>query len=62
MSGIFNKQQLRKKILYKAALIRPFNKFSQVSMSEMEPKCEAAVDRFLDSYIHSLPSVGKTIK
>ena len=60
--SLFYKKQLREKIMYKAKILRPFNKFSQVSMSEMEPKCEAAVDRFLDSYIHSLPSVGKTIK
>tara|TARA_Y100000593_G_scaffold31370_1_gene61873 strand:- start:1087 stop:1272 length:186 start_codon:yes stop_codon:yes gene_type:complete len=60
--SIFNKQQLRQKILHKASVIRPFNKFSQVSMSEMEPKCEAAVDNFLKAYLHSLPSVGKTIK
>ena len=60
--SLFYKKQLREKIMYKAKTLRAFNKFSQVSMSEMEPKCEAAVDRFLDSYIHSLPSVGKTIK
>jgi len=60
--SLFNKQQLRQKILHKAEIIRPFHKFSQVSMSEMEPKCEAALNRFLDSYIHSLPSKGKTIK
>ena len=60
--SLFYKKQLREQIMYKAKTLRPFNKFSQVSMSEMEPKCEAAVDRFLASYIHSLPSVGKHIK
>ena len=60
--SIFNKQQLRKKILHKASVIRPFNKFNRVSMDEMEPKCEAAMDNFLKAYLRSLPSVGKTIK
>ena len=61
MSSLFNKSQLRKKILH-IAQVKGRKVFTRVSMSEMEPKCEAAVSRFLDSYIHSLPSVGKTIK
>tara|TARA_R100000808_G_scaffold2016_3_gene8555 strand:+ start:9948 stop:10121 length:174 start_codon:yes stop_codon:yes gene_type:complete len=36
-------------------------KFTRVS-AEFYPKVEGAVRRFVRSYIHSLPSVGKTIK
>ena len=60
--SIFNKQNLRKKILHKAETLRPFNKFNRVSMEEMEPRCEAALNRFLEAYINQLPSKGKTIK
>jgi len=36
-------------------------KFTRVS-AEFYPKVDGAVRRFITSYIHSLPSVGKTIK
>ena len=58
--SLFNKSQLRKKILH-IAQVTGRKVFTRVSMSEMEPKCEAAVTRFLDSYLHQLPS-KKTIK
>lgn len=60
MSRLFNKTKLKEKILH-IAHIKGRKVFTRVSISEMEPKCEAAVNRFLDSYIHQLPS-KKTIK
>ena len=58
--SLFNKTKLKEKIL-RIAQMKGRKVFTRVSMAEMEPKCEAAVARFLDGYIHQLPS-KKTIK
>ena len=59
--GLLNKRLLKERIL-QIAQSKGRSKFTRVSITEMEPKVEAAINKYLDSYIHSLPSVGKKIK
>lgn len=61
MSSIFNKSKCKERILH-IAHIKGRTRFTRVSMAEMEPKMEAAMARWLDAYIHQLPSLGRTIK
>lgn len=61
MSSIFNKSKMKERILH-IAHAKGRTRFTRVSMSAMEPKLEAAMVRWLDDYIHRLPSLGRTIK
>jgi hypothetical protein len=61
MSSIFNKSKCKERILH-IAHIKGRTRFTRVSMAEMEPKMEAAMVRWLNAYIHQLPSLGRTIK
>ena len=55
MSSLFHKTKLKEKNLHIAHINWP-QVFTRVSNSEMVPKCEAAVNRFLDSDIQQQPS------
>jgi hypothetical protein len=59
--NLINRTKAKQYILNKAHKMGR-TKFSQVSMKEMEPKMQAALDRWLNDYLHRLPSIGKTIK
>ena len=59
--NLINKTKAKRYILRKAHKMGR-TKFTMVSMKHMEPRMQGALDRWLEDYIHRLPSIGKTIK